>query len=77
MSIRGKEDKTEILIKNENPNNNYIYSKDLKSLIPKQEVIKANFESQYNLIARYDFKNATVIKSKNPSLIRRVTLQIR
>ena len=72
-----KEDKTEILIKNENPNNNYIYSKDLKILIPKQEVIKANFESQYNLIARYNFKNATVIKSKNPSLIRRVTLQIR
>lgn len=72
-----REDKTEILLKNEDTNNNYIYSKKLKSLIPKDAILKANFEAQYNLIARYNFKNATVIKSKNPSLIRRVILQIR
>lgn len=68
------DDKIEVYLKNDSE---FIYSKKFKSLILKDEVLKSELKNTFNLIARKNFKRIKLIKTKNPSKIRRVQFQIR
>ena len=68
------DDKIEIFLKNDS---DFIYSKKNKNLISKDEVLKIDTKNAYNLVVRKNFKNIELIKTKNPSIFRRVQLQIR
>ena len=68
----------EIILKNKNySSENYLYSKKYKSLVDVNMFLMQDITSDYLQIAQKNGTYFAILKFKNPSVIRRVKLQIR